>query len=488
LSAAVGRRSIGAGGDEARLSASACELTQYLKRASELAASNRSGRAAEMTMNPTVDRARHPLCCLWGVAAMLLAGCGANDAPQGADCDLELPFRVVIFEGDGQRALPGTQLGRLSARLRCSGDLDLTGQQPQLDVSGETLTWTVTGGGGTIDGAASVQRTTNSDGFTDVLWTLGPVFGTQTVQVSYARSGENRDQTVGATFTATAALATGCEPTVPGTDHGALRTISADETWTAATGPHRGGMMIIDGGATLTVQAGAVVCVESIDSSSPAAGRLVAEGTAQAKARFVGSSLPAASVLRHVSAENARAIGRANSGHLLSLIEDSNFFWSAPREPLACAQVAVGGGSAAVRRTVISGHGSATCAALHAAAFFGETVSIEARVRDAVGDAVLAGGAGTVALSNCELSSSGRHGLFVFGPGSPPANSTAISINGCNLTDNVGDAIRSEQTITVDATNNWWGDVAGAFGSNVDGVTGAINVGGHLTAPAVLGY
>ena len=116
-------------------------------------------------------------------------------------------------------------------------------------------------------------------------------------------------------------------------------------------------------------------------------------------------------------------------------------------------------------------------------------MTVEARITGSSTDAVLVGGSGTVRLANCDLTKNGRHGVYVFAPGSPPVNSTAISINACNLQNNGGDGVYSPTaTRPVDATGNWWGDASGALGGGSDGVTGMVDVGAHLTSPGVLDY
>ena len=300
-------------------------------------------------------------------------------------------------------------------------------------------------------------------------------------------------ETVG---TASSALVVGDPPKTAdcdatgGTDHGPYLDLVANTVWSAAASPHRGGTVLLLPGVTLTVEPGAVVCVESIETFT-ATGGLIAEGTALEPIQFIGTSLPAATSLKFVQATDVLRVGHAIAGRRVSLIEDSSFEWrpKTARNPLDCAQVAVGGAGAAVRRTVISDYGSQNCAALHAAAFLGETVTVEARITGSSTDAVLVAGSGTVRLANCSLTKNSRHGVYVFAPGSPPANSTAISVNGCNLQNNGGDGVYSPTaTRPVDATGNWWGDANGALGGGSDGVTGMVDVGAHLTSPGELGY
>jgi len=353
----------------------------------------------------------------------------------------------------------------------------------QTDLKDASVAWTVLAGFGSFGGGATVTSTsTDRGGLAFVNWTLGPLVGDQKAEARF-------DGSTAVLFTRTAAARNECDPANGGTDHGALN-ITTDTTWTAAAGPHRGTFVTISNGATLTIEAGSVVCVEqSIDSVTPADGRFDALGTASAPVRFVDTRvLAAARRLEHVVSTNAEQVGRGE--HLVTHIADSTFSMTKP-SVLGCPQLFVGGSNgAAIERSRIDGYGSATCPALHLVAALGETVRASVRVVGSMGDGVFLAGNGSLILTDCEVTASGRHGVFVFHPNvTPPAQPpTAVSVNGCNLFGNSADAIHNDAPLTVDATDNWWGDPTGALGGLADGVSGLINVGGFFAAPAVLGY
>jgi len=441
---------------------------------------NRCSRCWRLATAAIVALATVAIAGCGGVEESLVGGPGSDPAKTVAHCESTGFISIEIVDGDSRSARVGTTVGGLAVRLRCLGG-------DPYNVRDATIEWTVLTGGGTIGGAHTTTSTTDLSGYTSASWTLGPIEGQQSVEARFTSPYEGYVLT--RTFTASATAPTGCEAT-GGTDHGTYINLAANTVWSAAASPHRGGFVILQAGVTLTVEPGAVICVERIEATSTTGG-LIAEGTAQEPIQFIGTSLQAASSLKFVEATDALCVGQAIAGRLVSLIEDSSFKWrsTTPRNPLDCAQVAVGGTSAAVRRTVISDYGSQDCAALHAAAFLGETVTVEARITGSSSDAVLVGGSGTVRLANCSLTNNGRHGVFVFAPGSPPSNPTAISVNACNLQNNAGDGVFSPTaTNPVDATGNWWGDASGALGGGSDGVTGMVDVGAHLTSPRVLGY
>jgi hypothetical protein len=186
--------------------------------------------------------------------------------------------------------------------------------------------------------------------------------------------------------------------------------------------------------------------------------------------------------------ENANVVQFAPG--VTPVIEDTTFVRRVPPSPLQCSQVFVfvPQGEGRILRTTIDGHGGAECAALHAAAGFGATLQVQARITNSHGDGVLLGGSGSVAMTGCLIQGNARHGAFVFAPGDPPSNPQRVSINGCNLGPNGGDAVFSQATIPVDATGNWWSDPGGPLSGSAGGLTGIIDAGAWLTAPVVLGY
>jgi len=339
----------------------------------------------------------------------VVGGSGGDPPKTVAECPSgvagEPNVNIEVVGGSNLSGRVSTPVGNLSVRLKCT---ELGGTRIY-NVRGATIEWIVVAGGGTINGAATATSITDDSGYASVPWTLGPNAGTQSVRASFGVSLRSGYRST--TFTATATAPTGCDAT-GGTDHGAYLILAADTVWSAAASPHRGGFVLLQAGVTLTVEPGALVCVERIEAITTTGG-LIAEGTAQEPIQFIGTSLQAATSLKFVQATDALRVGQLIAGRLVSLIEDSSFRWrsTTPRTPLECAQVAVGGTSAAVRRTVISGYGSPDCAALYAVALLGETVTVEARITGSTSDAVFVAGGGTVRLANCSLTNNGRHGV-----------------------------------------------------------------------------
>lgn len=411
--------------------------------------------------------------------------------------------RLDVVQGADATALAGATVPELGVRLRCPNGYD----DNERNVRGRTIDWRVLSGGGTVRGAAATQDTTDLSGYSGTTWTLGPVLGVQSVEAAFTfvdyPEGEHHpeDQVHRVVFRATALAPGPCDPAT-GTDHGDGTTfINASEVWTAAASPHRGHAIVIGNSATLRIEPGAVVCVERIEAEFVAPGQLVAEGTAQAPIRLVGRGtttptpwmgIRAAASLKHVRVEDAINIDLTRaSTTLVSTIEDSSFVLSAEL-PGTCPQLlmrADNGATGQIRRTTIRGYGSTSCAALHASAALNSSLIVEARIVNALSDGVLVGGAGSVTLTNCEITGNGGHGVVVFAPGSPPQNPTLIRVNHCNLTGNVGAGVSSPTaTIGIDATDNWWGDGDGPTGSSGDGATGMIIASPWRTAPVTLGY
>jgi hypothetical protein len=264
--------------------------------------------------------------------------------------------------------------------------------------------------------------------------------------------------------------------------------IAADTVWAAAGSPHHGGMIMLDNAAVLSIEAGAVVCVAAIDKLGDT-GAVIAEGTASAPIRFFGTALRIADVLTHVRAENVPSVGSARPA---SRIEDSTFRWTVSRDPALCAQIIVGdsasGAEATLRRTHIEGYGSAGCAALRLIRTqnfwdYGYGPEFSVRVVGSVGDAVSVEPDTWVNFTACELSGSGRHGIFV-----RASTDSYVGITSCNLFANAGDAVVNQATNYVGARRTWWGDVAGPGGPNGDRVSGLVDASDPLAAPVTLGY
>jgi hypothetical protein len=391
--------------------------------------------------------------------------------------------QLTVVSGNSQVASPGAQLpDRLTARVTCESKTN----RGTIAVARAAVEWRA-GADGLVDGATTMTRQTDSDGLVSVAWTLADRFGTQTVTATvFTVAVAPVPRTI--QFSARSVSTTSARSCLDlgGTDHGTQATIASDALWTAAGSPHRGGTIVLEN-ARLEIEPGAVVCVSAIEASATSFGFVSAVGTPQAPIRFSGTAMRASSTLAHVIGENMLTVGPSVS------ISDSTFGWTAPRDPLACAQIVVGGSKSgaggALLRTLIAGYGSSDCAALRVidpqnSWDYGEA-NIEVRIVGAVGDAmsVLTTTTNPLRVTNCEMSSSGRHGMVV---NAPPG--AYLAVTGCNLFGNGGDAIANLSPVAINAPDNWWGDATGPHGPNGDGVSGAVTVTSARLAPVPLGY
>jgi hypothetical protein len=426
------------------------------------------------------------------IVLVTLVGCGGGTSPAGPPPPSERPTaagcvagteRISKISGDGQTGAPAAQLSEQpAARLTCES---FANRGTTMPMAGAPVQWQVLTGG-RVDGATTVQKQLDADGTTSVVWTLPNGFGAQAVSVTLAGFNPPLRAQFSATVAASTPTAQSCGA-AGGTDHGAATVIAADAAWTAAGSPHRGGTILLDNAAILSIEAGAVVCVAAIDRLGDS-GTVLAEGSAQAPIRFFGTALRVADVLAHVRAENVPSVGSARPA---TRIEDSTFRWTVSRDSFMCAQIVVSGSSsgaeATLRRTHIEGYGSAGCAALRLIEtqnFWGySSPEFSVRVVGSVADAVSVEPGTWVDFTACEVSASGRHGIVV-----GASTNSFVGVTGCNLFDNAGDAIVNQTTARISARRNWWGDPAGPGGPGGDGVSGLVDTSDPLAAPGTLGY
>ena len=106
-----------------------------------------------------------------------LGACGGSysTSPSGTPGTPRAAFRITIYTGDGQSGPKGSAL----PDPLCTNVFDNQGHL----MSGVTVTYTVTTGGGQMQAPASVATDANGIA-TSGLWTLGPTAGIQTVTAS----------------------------------------------------------------------------------------------------------------------------------------------------------------------------------------------------------------------------------------------------------------------------------------------------------------
>jgi hypothetical protein len=273
------------------------------------------------------------------------------------------------------------------------------------------------------------------------------------------------------TFTATAtAPASGCPA---GSVVHAGGFFSSDETW-GAGGHVLTGSISFGGSATLTIAAGAHVCLEGQTIELTEQSHLAVLGTSGNPVTIESGSinfgvnifaLTTPSTISNARFESA-GVSEFGSFHPVviesTLVRDGGVVLGAP-------------GSGFSHSTIIRGR-------LMAHGLNGGPIMVEATVRDfASGEGIFINGSG-VTLIRCEVTGCSTDGVLSAG------DATAISITSSNFSGNSGVGVRNGDLGSLDATGNWWGDPGGPNGPNGDGVAGNVDFSGALAAPAILGY
>jgi len=103
-----------------------------------------------------------------GSVGLLAIGCGSGPGPTGDNSPV--PGSLTIVEGDGQSGLTG--------RSPTTSPTVLVRDQAGSPLAGISVTWVVTGGGGTVSGSGP----TNATGQATASWVLGPDPGINTLE------------------------------------------------------------------------------------------------------------------------------------------------------------------------------------------------------------------------------------------------------------------------------------------------------------------
>jgi hypothetical protein len=237
------------------------------------------------------------------------------------------------------------------------------------------------------------------------------------------------------------------------------------------------GNISFGGSATLTIAAGAHVCldgggIEITEQSHLAvngsAGNpvIIEEGIAGGSLNF-GVNIFALTTPSRISNARLEGVGVSSGGGFhpvvieSTLVRDASVHFGAPGCELNVSSILRG-------RLIVQ-------------ALNGGPIRIEATVRDFNGEGIHIIGSG-VTLVGCEVTGCQTDGVLSGG------DATTISVHGSNFFGNGGAGVNNGDLGQLDASGNWWGDPAGPSGPNGDGVAGNVNTSGALASPAVLGY
>lgn len=467
-----------------------------------------------------------------------LAACGGSDnnnstalqLPVGGGTPPVLPActpALYMITLSSSSALARDEPQIMQLLVNCGGNVVV--------VPNVAVDWTVTSGGGTVNGSTTTRTTTASDGASEVTWRFGSVAEVQTIEARL--SDVTPPLHAALSRTVLVAGANPCEA-AGGTNLGDRRTISADENWTKARSPYFSqcppfmacaGEVAVTNGAVLTVEPGVAVCVSKVRAVD--GGRIHAVGTAAERIHFGlrsrssqwegmfleppggGRVISGASEFRHVVIENAARIDV--STHPL-IIEDT----VVRRDPAVSKRPELWGGSVGgcatftmsqhtlvgiapsrIARTIFDGMGSAAtpwdygygCPAL-LIEISDQTppLAVSTRVINSWGPGIgmsVRGAARSVAqtrLTDCEVSGSAEVGIFV--DAEALADSLPV-ITACNIFGNASTGISAfSPTWKLDARGNWWGDPEGPLGRQGDGIVGVVDTSSPRATPVDLGY
>lgn len=471
------------------------------------------------------------------LGAVGLAACGGSDSgttalplPTGAGTAVGLTSCTpgYLLTLSSSSALVSDKPRIMRALVNCGSNVEV--------VPNVAIDWTVTSGGGSVNGSATARTTTAANGTSEVSWLFGSIDAVQSIEARLAEISPPVH--AGLSHTLLVAGPNACEAT-GGTNMGSSRTVSADETWTKAGSPYFTqcpvstsctGEVTVSNGAVLTIDPGVAVCVNKISVAD--GGRIVAAGTAPEPIHFgvrdrasqwegmafeppsATSTISGASMLRNTVIENPLLVDVA--AHPI-IVENTLI----RRDPSVSREDSSGAGvggcarfsirqhhvpniaPSRVARTIIDGLGSTPgvwdygygCPALDIQ-ISDETppLVVSARVINSWGPGVgitvrgAAKGVSQTLLTDCEISGSAEVGLFV------DAEATADSlprITSCNVFGNAQQGVVGggfNPPMQFDARGNWWGDPAGPQGPRGDGSGGNVDAGNPLAAPVNLGY
>lgn len=320
----------------------------------------------------------------------------------------------------------------------------------------------VSGGGRVLNDIVPWNRTTPMHNN----WTLGNSVGAQSLRIVRADAASSDTLLVFAN--ATASGASGCGGV--GTLHQAGLTLTS-ETWRAVASPHVvRGQVQFGPAASLTIEPGVVVCLESNAG-------LFLEHTLHA----VGTP---ATPIRFTAADTAQPWGNITlAGTTGAISEISN----ARMEHAYTAIVA--GAPVRIDSTII--RQSRNFAILIDNTFTTNRVihTTVDTTRSLSNPAVMIGAAGTVfaasvrgsagpsavyvnkvdvTLQECVISGNVNAGVFVAGV-------MRTRIGSCNLLGNGGLAVSASGAVAVDARSNWWGDPAGPAIGGTNGISSSVD-------------
>lgn len=458
-------------------------------------------------------------------------------------------FALTACGGGGGEFEPasGNEFASRPASPRCSGPADyalfIGWQSPPSEtprevrasvtcfgaqVAGIAVDWTVTAGGGTVDGQKSKRSTTDANGYTTVAWTYGSP-GTQTVEAQLTEPALYRSSIL--TYTVLPLGANACA-IGGGTPLGESRTVTADETWPRAGSPYYtqctagtcSGQLAVTGNAVLTLEPGVTVCVNQVLVAGGA--RLVATGTSTDPVTFgvrdrsehwkglefqqtVATTHPMRSVLHHVTVENADLLRVA--AHPVE-IEDTIVRRVAPGNRLErCTMFEIrqhalpSVAPSSIRRTVIDNlgqgqtpwdYGDGSCPAVRVNIMQDTPpLTMSARILNSrsIGAEIvmqaIASDVHQTLLTNCEISGSESSGVAVYG-----SIVSMPRVESCNVFGNAGNGVDVEHhigpsgPIRLPAQRNWWGDPAGPHGPRGDGTDSFVDASQPLSQPIQLDY
>jgi len=271
-----------------------------------------------------------------------------------------------------------------------------------------------------------------------------------------------------------------------GTDEPA--TVASDTTWTKAAGPHRvPPFFAVTSGALLTIEAGAVVCIQvgqrfQVGGDGTDA-RLAVAGTDTDPVVFRG--IPDGAFF------DAITIGVPATSTTQNLISGARVFNG---RLIASGNVSINDTRFEGGTTVVLGSSGASYSLVNSSIVGtrGPGLRVNGPPTGSVANVRIAGGdsvgvdvfTGSFTLVDSEVTGNAGDGIFV----EAGLSGTGVGISGCNLLDNGGVGVSTQSPgLVVDATGNYWGDPGGPTGAQGDGVGAGVTVSSFRTTPAAVG-